>query len=443
MRSLDALCAPLCGRLMGLPCLVCCRVLGDAYFNERIVLEGGNGLVVVRDIDFASTSEETLLPFHGRCHIAYVPANGVVLGLSKLARLTKVFAKRLQQQDQLGSDIACTLHKQLQCQGVAVVIQAQHLSMWDAQPPCVQTTACVTGCFSQPQDSPYFEVRCYDVRNHLALHGCCHIGNVWRICVSAVYLFSCSLCALMPHTQELLALLGLYGLPPSCVLHARSTALPSPPQSPPSALLPNQNLSMCDAPLPPSTPDPCGSIKFLSQHGSDRTLLSEQDASELNELADSSSSEKGDSEAGCTCDSSVTLDAASCLRLPYALGALSCLKDALPHPNGHTSAGMGSSTGMGGEHRGMMLRSLSAQGCHLQPAAAQHSTQQHDRCGTVDAMEHAVQLLLVGMGENPMRTVSLGSWGADAKQEWDLCLPCVVVKQQLAHKHHLYLQPNV
>ena len=54
---------------------------------------GSGGLVLVRDIDFAATSEATLLPFHGRCHIAYVPADGVVLGLSKLARVTKLAAQ--------------------------------------------------------------------------------------------------------------------------------------------------------------------------------------------------------------------------------------------------------------------------------------------------------------------------------------------------------------
>lgn len=71
---------------------------GTALFHEPIVSAGSDGLVIVRDITFAALSEHTLLPFHGRCHIAYVPRHGVVLGLSKLARVTKCLAARLQTQ---------------------------------------------------------------------------------------------------------------------------------------------------------------------------------------------------------------------------------------------------------------------------------------------------------------------------------------------------------
>ena len=71
---------------------------GTALFHEPIVSAGSDGLVIVRDITFAALSEQTLLPFHGRCHIAYVPRHGVVLGLSKLARVTKCLAARLQTQ---------------------------------------------------------------------------------------------------------------------------------------------------------------------------------------------------------------------------------------------------------------------------------------------------------------------------------------------------------
>ena len=63
----------------------------------------------VRDIEFASTCEATLLPFHGRCHVAYVPASGVVLGLSKFARLTTLCARRLQSQQGLANDIISAL----------------------------------------------------------------------------------------------------------------------------------------------------------------------------------------------------------------------------------------------------------------------------------------------------------------------------------------------
>ncbi len=111
-------------------------------------MEGGAGVVVVRDIDFASTSEDNLLPFHGRCHVAYVPSAGVVLGLSKLARLTRLHAKRLQSQQRLGAELAAALHRHLESAGVAVVLQAHHLV---ARPePLERATVCATGCFAEP-----------------------------------------------------------------------------------------------------------------------------------------------------------------------------------------------------------------------------------------------------------------------------------------------------
>jgi GTP cyclohydrolase I len=104
--------------------------------------------VLVREIDFASTSLTSLLPFHGRVHVAYVPSNGVVLGLSKLARLTKVFSKRLQTQERLGRDIASALSRYLACQGVAVLISAKQLLLSGAQQPQAVLTACTGGSFT-------------------------------------------------------------------------------------------------------------------------------------------------------------------------------------------------------------------------------------------------------------------------------------------------------
>lgn len=112
--------------------------------------EGGSGIVLVRDIDFASTSEHTLQPFHGRAHIAYLPGGGVVLGLSKLARVTKLFAKRLQSQARLGQDIAAALCKVLGSSDVAVVVQARHLSSPGPELPRLHTTATLRGCFAGP-----------------------------------------------------------------------------------------------------------------------------------------------------------------------------------------------------------------------------------------------------------------------------------------------------
>lgn len=123
-------------------------VLGTALFHEPCVSQGGGGIVLVREIDFASTSTTTLLPFHGQVHIAYVPSGGVVLGLSKLVRLTKLFAKRLQTQQGLGQDIAIALAKQLKSCGAAVVISARHLTLLAAEPPGLHTTVCVDGSFT-------------------------------------------------------------------------------------------------------------------------------------------------------------------------------------------------------------------------------------------------------------------------------------------------------
>eukprot|EP00878_Enallax_costatus_P031260 GHUV01034171.1.p1 GENE.GHUV01034171.1~~GHUV01034171.1.p1 ORF type:complete len:526 (+),score=184.54 GHUV01034171.1:871-2448(+) len=124
------------------------QLLNKALFDEPSIEEGAGGLVLVRDIDFASLSLETLLPFYGRCHVAYVPSNGVVLGLSKLARLTKLCAKQLQTQDSLGRHILHVLQSQLQPQGAVVVVQARHLVYTSAQPPQQQTTAAASGCLA-------------------------------------------------------------------------------------------------------------------------------------------------------------------------------------------------------------------------------------------------------------------------------------------------------
>ena len=114
-------------------------------------------MVLVRDVEFASTSEETLLPFHGRAHIAYVPAGGTVIGLSKLARLTKLMAKRLQTQEQLGADVTRALCHHLRCAGVAVVIVAIHLTP-TGPTPLDYTTISVHGCFAQ-NNSQQLQVR--------------------------------------------------------------------------------------------------------------------------------------------------------------------------------------------------------------------------------------------------------------------------------------------
>jgi GTP cyclohydrolase I len=98
-------------------------VLNGALFTEAY-----DEMVVVKDIDFASLCEHHLLPFIGRCHIAYMPSRKIV-GLSKIARLVEMFSRRLQVQERLTTQIAQTINDVLQPRGVAVVMEALHMCM--------------------------------------------------------------------------------------------------------------------------------------------------------------------------------------------------------------------------------------------------------------------------------------------------------------------------
>lgn len=95
------------------------------FFDEN----GNEEMVVVRDIPLYSMCEHHLIPFMGKAHIAYIPSAGKVIGLSKLARIVESFAKKPQLQERLTAQIADFLDENLAPQGVAVVIEAEHLCM--------------------------------------------------------------------------------------------------------------------------------------------------------------------------------------------------------------------------------------------------------------------------------------------------------------------------
>ena len=102
----------------------------DPRRHLKLFDEGNNDeMVVVRDIPMYSMCEHHLLPFIGKAHIAYIPSDGCVIGLSKLARIVDSFSKKPQLQERLTSQIADFLDKELSPQGVAVVIEAEHLCM--------------------------------------------------------------------------------------------------------------------------------------------------------------------------------------------------------------------------------------------------------------------------------------------------------------------------
>jgi len=99
------------------------KILNGAMFSVSY-----DEMVVVKDIEVYSLCEHHLLPFFGKCHVAYIP-NKKVVGLSKIARLVNMYARRLQIQERLTSQIAKTLEQQLSPQGVGVIIEARHLCM--------------------------------------------------------------------------------------------------------------------------------------------------------------------------------------------------------------------------------------------------------------------------------------------------------------------------
>jgi len=100
----------------------------DEVLNGALFRVDYSEMVIVKDIDFYSLCEHHLLPFFGKCHVAYIPSDRVI-GLSKIPRLVDVFARRLQVQERLTNQIAETIRDKIAPIGVAVVIEATHLCM--------------------------------------------------------------------------------------------------------------------------------------------------------------------------------------------------------------------------------------------------------------------------------------------------------------------------
>ena len=119
--------------------------INDAVFTEQEYQE----IILCKDLDFYSLCEHHLLPFFGKAHVAYLP-NRRIIGLSKLARLVEIYARRLQVQERMTTQIAHTLMEELEPLGVAVVLEAEHLCMrmrGVEKQNCYVTTSAMLGVF--------------------------------------------------------------------------------------------------------------------------------------------------------------------------------------------------------------------------------------------------------------------------------------------------------
>ena len=123
----------------------------EEIVNNAIFDSDASEIILVKDIELYSLCEHHLLPFIGRAHVAYIP-NGKVIGLSKVARIVDVFARRLQIQENLTTQIAESLMNCLEPNGVAVVVEAKHLCMMMRgveKQNSVMKTSCLLGSFKE------------------------------------------------------------------------------------------------------------------------------------------------------------------------------------------------------------------------------------------------------------------------------------------------------
>jgi len=127
----------------------------EALLRKALFTVTYDEMVIVKDIEMFSLCEHHMLPFFGKVHIAYIP-NGKVIGLSKLPRLVEIFSRRLQIQERLTTQIAETIQRTIEPQGVGVVIEARHLCMMMRgveKQHSAAVTSSMLGCFRDEQET--------------------------------------------------------------------------------------------------------------------------------------------------------------------------------------------------------------------------------------------------------------------------------------------------
>jgi GTP cyclohydrolase I len=127
----------------------------EALLKKALFTVNYDEMVIVKDVEMFSLCEHHMLPFFGKVHVAYIP-NGKVIGLSKIPRLIEIFSRRLQIQERLTTEIAETIQKAIEPQGVGVVIEARHLCMMMRgveKQHSAAVTSSMLGCFREEEET--------------------------------------------------------------------------------------------------------------------------------------------------------------------------------------------------------------------------------------------------------------------------------------------------